>query len=51
MIARDEVTAFDYPSSVISVSTLEDTVWEIFYYAMSDEFSSTCVDGDYIAWQ
>lgn len=49
MVARNSSFEFNYPSDVESLYNLKDFVNNFFYYAISDENSISCVDGDYLA--
>lgn len=51
MVARNNEFYFVYPSEVVTESDLEDYCVDLFYYAMSDELSVSCVDGDYLNYQ
>ncbi|MGN1419932.1 MAG: fibronectin type III domain-containing protein [Eubacterium sp.] len=49
MVARNNSFEFEYSSDIESLSKLEDYFNNFFYYAISDENSVSCVDGDYLA--
>lgn len=55
LTAKDTIFSFAYPSEVLTEEEVENTVWndcvDLFFYAMSDELSVSCVDGDYLYYQ
>lgn len=51
MVARNRIFEFEYSSDMTSVSKLSDYMVDFLLYAISDEASVSCVDGDYIHYQ
>lgn len=49
VVARNHSFEFEYPSDITSLSKLKEYINNFFYYAISDEISVSCVDGDYVA--
>lgn len=51
LVARDSIIDVEFHSNVLTEEELYDYAFDMFDYAMSDELSVSCVDGDYLNYQ